>query len=158
MKELQEAFGRFMTRSENFNDSKLFPDNTSVSPSIAAGSGAAIIGLVLAGVTKMTIFDVTGGLLTGIGMLFAGFTARAQRSKIVKGYEAEISKGRIQMQGELESKLRGYVRTIKGRIADNFGEIDALLAHEENQILHLNQAHAALVQRLENLNNELTIN
>ncbi len=158
MKELQEAFARFMTRSENFNDGKLFPDNTTVSPSIAAGSGAAIIGLVLAGVTKMTVFDVTGGLLTGIGMLFAGFTARAQRSKIVKGYESEISKGRIQMQDALESKLRGYVRTIKGRIADNFAEIDAMLVQEESQILHLNQQHFALKQRLETLDKELDVN
>ncbi|MBN8677273.1 MAG: dynamin family protein [Chitinophagales bacterium] len=158
MKELQEAFGRFMTRSENFNDGKLFPENTTVSPNIAAGSGAAIIGLVLAGVTKMTVFDVTGGLLTGIGMLFAGFTARAQRSKIVKGYETEISQGRIQMQEALESKLRGYVRTIKGRIADNFGEIDALLANEETQISYLNNQHSALNLRLEELNNSLEIN
>jgi hypothetical protein len=158
MKELQEAFARFMTRSENFNDGKLFPDNTTVSPSIAAGSGAAIIGLVLAGVTNMTVFDVTGGLLTGIGMLFAGFTARAQRSKILKGYESEISKGRIQMQEALESKLRGYVRTIKGRIADNFAEIDAMLVQEETQIFHLNQQHSALKQRLETLDKELEVN
>jgi predicted GTPase len=158
MKELQEAFARFMTRSESFNDGKLFPDNTTVSPSIAAGSGAAIVGLVLAGVTNMTIFDVTGGVLTGIGMLFAGFTARAQRSKIVKGYEGEINRGKMQMQAELESKLRGYVRMIKGRIADNFGEIDAMLANEESQISLFNQTYSRLEERLNELNNALEIN
>ena len=157
MKELQEAFARFMTRSESFKDDRLFPENASVSPNIAAGSGAAIIGLVLAGVTKMTIFDITGGVLTGIGMLFAGFTARAQRSKILKGYEAEIAKGRMQMQEALEAKLRGYVRTIKGRIGDNFGEIDALLANEETQIAHFNAQHIALSQRLQELDNALEI-
>lgn len=157
MKELQEAFARFMTRSESFKDDRLFPENASVSPNIAAGSGAAIIGLVLAGVTKMTIFDITGGVLTGIGMLFAGFTARAQRSKILKGYEAEIAKGRMQMQEALEAKLRGYVRTIKGRIGDNFGEIDALLANEETQITHFNAQHIALSQRLQTLDNALEI-
>ena len=157
MKELQEAFARFMTRSESFKDDRLFPENASVSPNIAAGSGAAIIGLVLAGVTKMTIFDITGGVLTGIGMLFAGFTARAQRSKILKGYEAEIAKGRMQMQEALEAKLRGYVRTIKGRIGDNFGEIDALLANEETQIAHFNAQHIALSHRLQTLDNALEI-
>lgn len=158
MKELQEAFARFMARSESFNDGRLFPENASVSPNIAAGSGAAIIGLILAGVTKMTVFDITGGVLTGIGMLFAGFTARAQRSKIVKGYEAEIEKGRAQMQEALEGKLRGYVKTIKGRIGDNFGEIDALLANEQTQIEHFNEQYTALVKRLETLDNQLTIN
>jgi GTPase SAR1 family protein len=158
MKELQEAFARFMTRSENFNDGRLFPESTSVSPNIAAGSGAAIIGLVLAGVTKMTVFDITGGVLTGIGVLFAGFTARAQRSKIVKGYDQEITQGRIQMQEALETKLRGYVRTIKGRIGDNFGEIDALLSNEETQIAHFNAQYEALLERLKTLDNALEIN
>jgi GTPase SAR1 family protein len=157
MKELQEAFARFMARSESFSDGRLFPENASVSPNIAAGSGAAIVGLILAGVTKMTVFDITGGVLTGIGMLFAGFTARAQRSKIVKGYAAEIEKGRLQMQEALEAKLRGYVRTIKGRIADNFGEIDALLANEATQIDHFNQQYETLRKKLEELNNALEI-
>jgi uncharacterized protein Yka (UPF0111/DUF47 family) len=157
MKELQEAFSRFMTRSESFNDGRLFPENASVSPNIAAGSGVAVIGLVLAGVTKMAVFDITGGVLTGIGVLFAGFTARAQRSKIVKGYEAEIATGRTQMLEALDAKLRGYVRTIKGRIGDNFGEIDALLANEETQIAHFNAQHLALRERLEALDKALEI-
>ncbi|MDX1913027.1 MAG: dynamin family protein [Saprospiraceae bacterium] len=157
MKELQEAFARFMARSESFNDGRLFPENASVSPNIAAGSGAAIVGLILAGVTKMTVFDITGGVLTGIGMLFAGFTARAQRSKIVNGYVAEIEKGRVQMQEALEAKLRGYVRTIKGRIADNFGEIDALLANEATQIEHFDQQYETLCEKLQTLDKALEI-
>ncbi|MFN0036887.1 MAG: dynamin family protein, partial [Saprospiraceae bacterium] len=157
MKELQEAFARFMARSESFNDGRLFPENATVSPNIAAGSGAAVIGLILAGVTKMAVFDITGGLLTGIGVLFAGFTARAQRSKIVKGYEHEIAQSRIQMEEALEGKLRGYVRTIKGRIGDNFGEIDALLANEESQIAHFNTQHTALQHKLVALDKALEI-
>ena len=157
MQELKEAFGRFMSRSENFSDARLFPENSSVSPNIAAGSGVAIIGLVLAGVTKVAVFDITGGVLTGIGLLFAGFTASAQRNKIIKGFEQEIAKGRAEMHDALEAKLRGYVRTIKGRIGDNFGEIDALLANEETQIAHFNGQHLAIRQRLEMLDNALEI-
>ena len=63
MKDLQEAFARFMSRSESFEDERLFPENTSVSPSIAAGSGIAIVGLILAGVTQTAVFDITGGFL-----------------------------------------------------------------------------------------------
>lgn len=158
MKELQEAFARFLSRSENFNDGRLFPENASVSPNIAAGSGVAIIGLILAGVTKMAVFDITGGVLTSVGVLFAGFTARAQRGQIVKGYENEIAQGRTQMQEALETKLRGYVRTIKGRIADNFGEIDALLANEEAQIAHFNTHYSSLLDKLNALDKALEIN
>lgn len=155
LKELQEAFSRFMSRSENFSDERLFPENASVSPNIAAGSGAAIVGVILATVTKLTVFDVTGGILTGVGLLFAGVTAGLQRNKIINGYDEEIAKGRARMQEELDTKLRGYVRTIKSRIGDNFGELDALLANEETQIARFNEQYAALSGRLEEIDGGL---
>jgi predicted GTPase len=158
LKELQEAFARFMARSENFSDTRLFPENATVSPNIAAGSGAAIIGFVLAGVTNIAALDITGGVLAGVGMLFAGVTASTQRRKIVQGYHHEIAAGRTQMEEALESKLRGYVRTIKSRIGDNFAELDALLANEETQIAHFNERHAALGERLSEIDKSLEIN
>lgn len=155
LKELQEAFGHFMARSENFTDSRLFPENTSVSPNIAAGSGAAIVGMILASVTKLTVLDVTGGILTGIGILFAGITAGMQRRKIVNGYHDEIAKGRARMSEALDSKLHAYVRTIKGRIRENFSDLDALLENEAAQIGRFDEAFTALTTRLEEIDGSL---
>ncbi len=157
LKELQEAFSHFMSRSENFTDARLFPEDTAVSPNIAAGSGAAIIGIILAAVTKITVLDVTGGVLTGLGMLFAGVTAGMQRRKIINGYHEEIANGRARMQEALETKLRSYVRVIKGRISDNFSELDALLANEETQIGRFNEHYAALSSRLEEIDNSIGV-
>ena len=146
-----------MSRSENFTDTRIFPENASVSPNIAAGSGAAIIGMILATVTHVAVLDITGGVLAGIGMLFAGITAGIQRKKIVQGYEEEIRQGRNRMEEALESKLRGYVRTIKTRIDENFVELDALLANEEVQIVHFRERHAALVGRLTEIDRGLVV-
>ncbi len=158
LKELQEAFARFMSRSENFTDTRLFPDNTAVSPNIAAGSGAAIIGILLAAVTKITVLDITGGVLSGIGMLFATITAGVQRRKIVHGYQEEIAQGRTRMAEALETKLRAYVRVIKSRIGDNFGELDALLANEAAQIAHFEERYHILDSRLDEIDKTLEIN
>ncbi len=157
LKDLQEAFGRFMSRSENFTDSKLFPDNTNVSPNIAAGSGIAVVGLILAAVTKAAVFDITGGVLTGVGLLFAGITAGLQRRKIVKGFFEEISQGRNRMEATLKDKLISYVRTIKSRINDNFGDLDALLANEEKQIAHFDEQYNGMVSRFDALEKQLEI-
>ena len=157
LRDLQEAFGRFLSRSESFTDTRLFPENATVSPNIAAGSGVAVIGLILAGVTKTAVFDITGGVLTGIGLLFAGITAGIQRRKIVKGYFEEIERGRRQMEEALRDKLLTYVRIIKSRINDNFADLDALLANEEKQIAHFEEHYTALVHRFEALENKLTI-
>jgi len=157
LRELQEAFARFMSRSENFNDTRVFPENTQVSPNIAAGSGAALIGVILATVTHVAMLDITGGVLAGVGMLFAGITAGIQRKKIVQGYEQEIREGRSRMEEALQNKLRGYVHTIKSRIDDNFTELDAMLANEEVQIVHFKERHAELTERLSSIDNGLDV-
>ena len=148
LKELQEAFARFMSRTENFTDTRLFPENASVSPNIAASSGVAIIGIIMAAVTQVAVLDITGGVLAGIGMLFAGITAGMQRRKIVQGYHDEIAQGRNRMEEALENKLRGYIRTIKTRIDANFADLDAMLANEETQIAHFKEQHVELTGRL----------
>ena len=84
---------------------------------------------MLAAVTNIAVVDITGGVLAGVGMLFAGITAGVQRKKIVNGYNVEIAKGRARMEEALETKLRGYVTIIKTRIDENFVELDALLAN-----------------------------
>lgn len=157
LKELQEAFARFMSRSENFSDDRLFPESTAVSPNIAAASGAAIIGFILAAVTNVAVVDITGGVLAGLGMLFAGITAGVQRKKIVQGYQEEIAKGRARMEEALETKLRGYVRIIRSRIEDNFVELDALLANEQEQVQQFRARHTGLTDRLEAVDGGLNV-
>ena len=157
LKELQEAFGRFMSRSESFTDDQLFPGNTMVSPNIATGSGIAVVGVILAAVTNIAVLDITGGILTGVGVLFAGITAGIQSRKIIRGFREQIARGREEMSEALETKLRGYVRTIKTRISENFGDLDALLANEEKQIAHFNERHAALVARLTEVDGKLLV-
>jgi hypothetical protein len=158
LKDLQEAFGRFISRSESFTDTRLFPENAAISPNIAAGSGVAVVGLILAAVTKTAVFDITGGVLTSIGLLFAGITAGLQRRKIVKGYFEEIARGRGLMEETLRDKLITYVRIIKSRINDNFADLDALLANEEKQIAHFEEQFSGLEKRFEELEKQLKIN
>ncbi|MBN8684764.1 MAG: dynamin family protein [Chitinophagales bacterium] len=157
LRELQDAFSRFISRSENFSDTKIFPEDARVSPNIAAGSGAAIIGIVLAAVTNVTVLDVTGGVLSAVGILFAGITAGVQRRKIVQGYEAEIASGRARMLEALEEKLKGYIHAIKGRIGENFKDLDALLGNEALQIEHFDARYAAISDRLSSVDQEVIV-
>ena len=69
---LQDAFARFMNRSENFTDESLFPEKSTIASNITTGSGVAAIGVILMAVTKGAVFDITGGILTAVGVLFAG--------------------------------------------------------------------------------------
>ncbi len=155
MGDLQETFTKFLNRPENFSADQLFPDKEPASGSIATGSGLAVVGIILAAVTKLAVFDITGGLLTALGVLFAGFTSAAKKRKIVEGYQQEIVKGRALLQDELSTKLRTYVTGIKTKIDANFEEFDAMLEREETQVAKLEVRQGAIEGRLQMVENQL---
>lgn len=155
LRELQAAFKNFLSRSENFADQELFPDSDDLMPNMAAGGGIAVIGIILATVTNGMVFDITGGVLSTIGLLFAGVSVGLKRRKVINGFQAEIAKGRLRIEEEVSGKLNRYVKHIKNRIDANFGSFDEMLTNEEKQIASLENKHKALEGSLEEMALEL---
>ncbi len=155
MQELQETFNRFMEHGEGFTDSTLFPDKTSISPTIATGSGLAVVGIVLAAVTQNMIFDITGGVLTTIGLLFAGISGSVKRRQIMHSFRQEVNHGKNRLETEVSSKLKTYIRQLKNKIDGNFQNFDAMLTHEAEQLQQLENRYRAVTASIEHINNEL---
>ncbi|MCF8237150.1 MAG: dynamin family protein [Saprospiraceae bacterium] len=137
LRELLASFTSFLQRGENFMPDDVFDASKNMAPQVAAGSGIAVIGVVLAAVTKGMVFDITGGILTGLGVLFAGITFGFQRRSILRKYKNEMAQGESQLHQELESKLLSYIQTIRQRIESNFDRFDLHLQREEKDILRL---------------------
>lgn len=155
LQELQSEFSRFISRSENFTDETLFPESSSLAPNIVSGSGIAAVGIIIAAVTSGTVLDITGGILTAIGLLFAGFSTRGKRRKIIEGFQREIAEGRDQIETEVTDKLKTYIHNLKEKIDANFHRFDELLEREEQQLAELETQHDDIDQRLEGMQEEL---
>ncbi len=151
MQELQDTFTRFINRTDSFTDDALLPDTSSLSPNIVSGSGIAAVGIILAAVTNATVFDITGGILTAIGLLFAGFSTRSKRKKIVDEFEREIVQGRERISREVSDKLKAYIENLAGKIEGNFKKFDELIEREETQLKSLSERQADIESRLEAL-------
>ncbi len=154
-RELQEAFSDFMNKSENFKDETLFMEGEPMGQNVLTGSGLAIVGAVVTALSQMTVFDVTGGLLTAVGLVMAGFTSTFQRKKVIKKFREEFSNTRTQLHEEVSGKLNHYVQTIKEKIDANFNGFDELLKDEEAQIESLLGKHSNINQRLNAIENHL---
>lgn len=155
LQELQEAFSKFLTRTESFTDDQLFPAQNNFTPNLAAGGGMAVIGALLTGLTNLTVLDITGGILTAVGLVFAGVSIGWNRRKIVNNYHAEIAKGRLRLEEEVSDKLHTYIGNIKERIDSNFGEFDQMVVQEEKQIAVLNDQQESIEERMRSLGVEL---
>ncbi|MBY5958793.1 dynamin family protein [Membranicola marinus] len=143
IEELQESFHNFIRNSENFVDTKLVEESSSISPNLATGSGIAVVGIILTAVTNGAVFDITGGLITGIGLLFAGITTGIKRGKILRRFSEEIKLTRSKIENELTLKLNEYIQQIKDKIETQFIEFDQLLEEEgkELQLMQENYNH-----------------
>ncbi len=145
MDELRNTFNQFVKKSENFQDNELFPSD--FSPNVATGSGLAVIGLVLTAIKGM-VFDITGGILTAVGVIFAGVTVGVKKNSIMGNYHTEIEKGRNNLKDEVDGKLKTYVTNIKDKVLNNFKEFDALLENEEIQIRKISVEHHKIDKQL----------
>ncbi len=148
LKDLQHAFAGFLKRSENFYDSNLLDSGSSVGGNLAAGGGIAAVGIILATLTNTMMFDITGGILTTIGFLFAGVTLTLNKSKLIRQYEKEVGVGRERIEREITEKLNNYTHNIKEKIEDNFYKFDKLLSDESKTIEHLENEHKRILSSI----------
>ena len=149
LKDLQRAFSDFLKHSENFYDEEAIKKGGNIAPNLAAGGGIAIVGVIIATVTNAAVFDITGGILTTIGLLFAGVTVGLKRKKILARFKQEITSGRIRLEDEVSQKLYDYTSKIKQRIDENFFAFDHHLETESKAIEKFDESH-------ENIDNNLT--
>lgn len=149
MRELQEAFNKFINNGDNFKDETLFPaKGGSLTGNVTMGSGVAIVGLVVMAVAQTSVIDITGGIVTALGLAFAGITIGLQRGKILGTYRGEISKGRQNLEVAVDEKLKAYVRHIKQRIDTNFAGFDHMIEEENIKLSDLENRHQAVSQQL----------
>ncbi|WP_236974945.1 dynamin family protein [Membranihabitans maritimus] len=137
IEDLKNSFQNFIKDTENFGNKDLIAQSQSISPGIATGSGLAVIGIILTAVTNGAVFDITGGLITTLGILFAGITTGIKRRKILKTFSREVIDTRKKIEGELSQKLNEYILIIKTKIEEQFTDFDKLLKNEKEEIQNM---------------------
>jgi ribosome biogenesis GTPase A len=154
LKDLQDAFSSFLSRSENYYDDQIM-GSTNITPNLAAGGGIAVVGVILTTVTNLAVFDITGGILTATGIIFAGFSLGFKKKKIVKNVKTEIELGRARIDEEINEKLTAYISKIKMKIDENFDRFDQLLIKEGKALTNLLNKEAELRGTMEGYSEEI---
>jgi hypothetical protein len=153
--ELQEAFTNFLKSSENFKNEAVLSDQQNLSPALATGGGIAVVGVLLTIITNGMVFDITGGVITTIGLLFAGVSLGLQKRKIMKHFKEEVAIGRDRLHQDVTSRLKEYVAFIRSQIESNFDKFDQLLRSEEKVLTKLNADYHLITQELNGVSQEI---
>ncbi len=153
--DLRDGFDDFVSQTENFLGAEVVPETSRLSPNVAAGGGIAVIGAVLTAASHVPLLDITGGVLSALGLAVAGGTVAMKRGKIINGFSKEIEKGRRLLQEELDHKLKSYVSHIRNKIDGNFQEFDALIQVESTHIERLERQLGEVKEELGVLEDKL---
>ena len=148
LRELQASFVDFMQKSENFYDENTQDSTSNLAPNLAAGGGIAIVGVILTAVTNGAVFDITGGILTTIGVLFAGVSIGWQRTKLQRKFKKEMKAGKLKLEKEVQEKLEHYIESIRGKMEYIFTDLDAYLEKESKELEELKVLNKTVEKRL----------
>jgi GTPase SAR1 family protein len=155
LSDLQTSFKDFMKNAENFYDGALMDESSKMTPNLAAGSGMAIVGVILSTAINGAVFDITGGILTTAGVLFASVSLGWKRKKVLNQFKDEISNARVRIEKEVREKLKDYASKIKGRIDQNFYKLDDHLKQEKEAVSNLVSLSETIKNKITDLQTKL---
>jgi len=81
------------------------PAGIQIDGNLQGGGAMVAIGGAVALLTKLAIFDITGGILTALGAVLIGLTLLWKRGAIVDGMKREIEAGRKEFQQEIDRSI-----------------------------------------------------
>lgn len=105
-----------------------------IGQAIVGGGLLTGIGAIIATVTKLVIFDITGGILATLGLLLAGFALFWKRAKIVEQFEQALDRSKEHFARELRDRLTADLRGIYTVIDQKFADLDVHLETQEKDL------------------------
>lgn len=143
---LQQNLVDFIDKSTVFGRDALAGQHEVDYTGVNVAGGLAAVGGTLALITQASVLDVTGGIATGLGLIVAGGIAVTKKGKYIAAVKEALANKRQAFDQNLHDSLSSYFEQIKGKINEQFADLDHHLQSEEVQI----QRYDVLAQELKN--------
>lgn len=125
----------------------------SLAPSLVGGGALTAVGAFLLAVTHGLFFDITGGILTGAGLLLAGGVLFVRKGRMVAQLQSQLEEGRRQFQEALSDKLAARLQLIFDDIDRSFIAFYDYVAQEATRLQpmvdHLSQRQECQTELLD---------
>jgi len=86
---------------------------------LMGGSALTVIGAILLSASHASFLDLTGGILTGAGLLMAGGVLVVKKGKLLREFSQGLAEGRQTFEEELERRLGEKFDRVHQDIADS---------------------------------------
>ena len=133
---------------EDFFASALSVDSAAMGSHLVGGGALTLVGAILLATTHVAFLDITGGLLTGAGLLLAGGTLVFKKGRILKDLDQGFAEGRMRFEGQLTQKLVDSLVAIFEKIGRSVSPLVDYVARRQEQLAPLAQETERIRTRL----------
>lgn len=134
-----------------FADQVLQTNPENMPSRLMSGSALTLVGAIILSTTHVALLDITGGILTGLGVFMAGGVLMAKKAKIIREFNRALLEGRDRFESQLTGQLKtrfGLVHEgVRRRVSPFFDNIET----RESRLAPLMANGEALQERLEDL-------
>jgi hypothetical protein len=113
---------------------------------VVGGSAMTLIGTLLLATTHITLLDVTGGILAGLGLVLTGSVVWAKRSQMVKELAMNLDSAQQDLSRELERGLMGQIDALYALIAGQLKPLDQYVTERQTVLAGLDEKGRSLGQ------------
>ncbi|MDX1701460.1 MAG: hypothetical protein R3250_12625, partial [Melioribacteraceae bacterium] len=128
---------------------------SNLAPTAMGGGLLTIIGAVILSTTQVAFLDITGGILTGAGLIIAGGVLIFRKSKIIKQFKEGLDSGKSKFREELLDKLNRKLSLIYDDINRSFTPYYEYAESEEKRLSPLLKKSESVTENFNNLKNNI---
>lgn len=119
------------------------------------GSAVTLIGVAILLATHVTLVDITGGILTGIGVLISAGVVTIKTGKVLRELARGLQEGRKQLKDRLTRLLSERADLVQNEIRNCITPFLEDIALRENQVTELLSEGGEIHERAKRLSSDL---
>ena len=152
----ETLFAELQQNIEALKPAALFTDRLATTPeragsTLVGGSAMTLVGALMLATTHMPLLDVTGGVLTGVGLILTGGVLAARRGMMRREFEKGLRENRTRLAGELEARMAAEVEKRYAQIRRRIDPLSAYVAERHAALNALDERGIVLGQEFERL-------
>lgn len=135
-----------------------FLGKRSVLLQLAYGVGLTSMGAVVGSVSTLAVIDISGGILTALGLLFTGFSLWNNTAGVADEFQKNIKAASKELEKQIANELSEEIETFIANINQSSQFIDFKSALEkESKVIEKNYHHLTNIrQKISELDNTLS--
>jgi len=131
---------------------------SNLAPTAMGGGLLTVIGAIILSTTQVAFLDITGGILTGAGLLIAGGVLIFKKSKIIREFKSGLDSGKTKFTEELSLKLNTKLNLIYEDINRSFIPFYEYTENENKRLTPLLERSKIVSESFTKLKNEIENN